>query len=360
MAATGQLGGGGCPAYDILVEDLPFDFLQPRMERQVTQAGYGGPFVIRSNPIGAIFDAIRAFCFPAAMQASSDGSQYTDLSGYGTDTYGGYTQSDLGSLGYTGFYPSTGTTTPTVPVMDGGGVSPTTPTTGTTDGGPVHYMCDDPNYLAMIDQEEGAFFGMRDVLSLCTISQPKIQACIAASSVPKIKAQWVILGTRVAGHLAILGCPDCGTCKKNMPAMMPPMTPTMTGGTTPANPAGGTQSNPMMGNAGGGTGPFGYITAANPGGGSNPNPAPNTGTVTNPPPTTPPTTTITSAASAAQAGFAYLPDMPNPMSLTEGNIYMMPSAEVMGGSFDPARIGGFGTVPISPVSRARRALGRSR
>lgn len=59
----------------------PFDGAGPQYRRHVTQAGYGGPFVIRSNPFGAILDTIRGFCFPVPM--TEDEGVYYDDSGQG-------------------------------------------------------------------------------------------------------------------------------------------------------------------------------------------------------------------------------------------------------------------------------------
>jgi hypothetical protein len=58
----------------------PFDFAGPGLRHHVTQAGYGGPFVIRSNPFGAIIDAVRGFCLPAAMR-EEDGQYYAEGDG---------------------------------------------------------------------------------------------------------------------------------------------------------------------------------------------------------------------------------------------------------------------------------------
>lgn len=372
--AVNNLGGGGCPAYDILVEDLPFDFLQPRMERQVTQAGYGGPFVVRGNPIGAIFDAIRAFCFPAPMQASSDGSQYTDLSGYGTDTYGGYTQSDLGSLGVGGGYfpttnpymPSgsqcgTGTTydyslqqcVPTMTGVSGGGTTPTP--SNPTPGGCSVVGCgpDCLEYVSAAMQDACA----KNDLTTLTALIVRAKTCQAVTSADSaLSGNWGKLASDAkiwAGYLA-QGKLCTGQPRPAMPTPTP-TTPTTSGGTTPANPASPAQGNPAAGNAGG----LSYLPpmAGNPANSVIP---PTSGTVTNPPMNQPPTTMISSAINAPQAGFFSLPEMPNPMSFTEGNIYMMPASEVMGGSYDPSRIGNFGTVPVSPVVRVRRAVGGAR
>lgn len=66
-------------------ENLPFDLAGPPIRRVATQAGYGGPIVGRSNPIGFIFDAIRGFCQPAAMREDGNGG-YEDLSGMGASS----------------------------------------------------------------------------------------------------------------------------------------------------------------------------------------------------------------------------------------------------------------------------------
>lgn len=68
-----------------LPDNLPFDHAGPPIRRVITQAGYGGPIVGRSNPIGFIFDAIRGFCMPAAMRDDGNGG-FEDLSGIGASS----------------------------------------------------------------------------------------------------------------------------------------------------------------------------------------------------------------------------------------------------------------------------------
>ncbi len=68
-----------------LPDNLPFDHAGPPIRRVITQAGYGGPIVGRSNPIGFIFDAIRGFCMPASMQEDGNGG-FEDLSGMGASS----------------------------------------------------------------------------------------------------------------------------------------------------------------------------------------------------------------------------------------------------------------------------------
>jgi hypothetical protein len=336
MAQANTLGGGGCPAYDILIEDLPFDFLQPPMVRGLTQAGYGGPFVVRNNPIGAVFDAVRAFCFPVPMQSSADGTQYTDLSGSGLDTYGGYTSQDLGSLGggYYGLgnnpyapvsgYCGTGTTfdaasqmcvpTPTTP-------GTTTPMAMTTD---CVTSCD-ASCLDYYSSKASDACTMFDSVTLGAIAVKAAACAAAAGSNKTLAASWTQLAYDCTRWAQYLGSGK--QCNGNpKPAATPEMSSTPPAmspsgsmpATTPTPPAGG---NPMDSNNGG---PFGYITAATP------------------------SSLSSSLSSSSSAGTATvvknaarrLPSPPNPMTMTEGNINLQPSAEVMGGSFDPARIEG--------------------
>jgi hypothetical protein len=333
--AVNNLGGGGCPAYDILVEDLPFDFLQPRMERQVTQAGYGGPFVVRGNPIGAIWDAIKGFCFPAPMQASSDGSQYTDLSGSGLDTYGGYTQTDLGNLGggYFGVQypannqcqpPANGCGTGTwdysqcmcVPVNTGGttGGTPTTPTVDCSKGG-----CD-PTCLEYVTQQASNACSNYDAATLTALAVRASGCATATSGDRTLSGNWASLASKCVKWAAyITGGKMCdGTPRPAMPAAGGGGgTPTPTGGTTTGGtPAGG---NPSTGNAGGTTptngGPLGYINAAHPSGSSS----------------EPGARIITSRRLSSMPP---MPEVPNPQSLTEGNIYFQPHRRPMLGMFD--------------------------
>jgi hypothetical protein len=52
------------------------------MRPGMAQTFIGGPFVIRSNPIGALFDQLRQFCSPLPMEESGDGFEAPD--GMGT------------------------------------------------------------------------------------------------------------------------------------------------------------------------------------------------------------------------------------------------------------------------------------
>jgi len=74
----------------------PFDQVGPRMRAGLAQTDimFGG-FIVRSNPIGAIFDAVRAFCSPMPMQEDgSDGYAAADA-GYSTPEL---TSFDAGSV----------------------------------------------------------------------------------------------------------------------------------------------------------------------------------------------------------------------------------------------------------------------
>ena len=328
-ATTGNIGGGGCgQTTDTLVPDLPFDFLQPPMRKGVTQVGYGGPFVIRSNPIGAFIDTIRNFCFPVPMQQTSTG--YEDLSGtglgsYGTDTssylgYDGYYGGGAGGLGYTPFFggqntcgagtmydTTTGVCVPSTPA--------TTPPSATVTPPATTPMCDDPNYIQMVGLTEGNAYANHDVMSMCG-AQAQINACISASTVPLYQARWSALAARVKTHLIRSGCNDCASCAGNSaaPTMMGPMGPTgdLAGESQPNYTPGQRRKTSVSSAAVGGTTPT--ATPAPPVGG-----VPQTGLL----------------GAAARLRFPRLPSVPSPMSLTEGNVMMLPSAEPMGGMFDP-------------------------
>jgi len=329
---------GGCE-----LPEMPFDFLQPTTRKQLTQIGYGGPFVIRSNPIGAILDAIKGFCNPVPM--SFDGSTYTDLTDSGLGSYGDATSPYLGAEGtpYSGPFGSSGnipafnapqcgsgtmwdvTSQMCVPSMPASGVAPMAATN----------MCDDPAYASSLAQMAAQAFAARDVHMLCQI-QANVVACQRSSSIPGLKnVTWPAISAAIVGNLKILGCNDCGTCKGNQPMAAP--TPTPTGG-----------GNPNTSNTGG-TGPMN--TPMNSGAQNPPSPGASTGNPTNMPSnpfdyighannpmyvTNPPASQPVTVSKAARPLSLRLPEMPNPMSLTEGNIRMHPSAEPMLGMFDPA------------------------
>ena len=71
-------------ATDPAPKNNPWDEYGPSLVHGVTQVGYGGPFVIRSNPIGALVDTVRGFCFPVSMQADGAGG-YDATTDYGQD-----------------------------------------------------------------------------------------------------------------------------------------------------------------------------------------------------------------------------------------------------------------------------------
>lgn len=340
------MAGGGCPGtYETLVPHLPFDFLQPQMRKQVTQVGYGGPFVIRSNPIGAIVDAIRGFCFPAPMeQVSSDGGEYADLSGYTMDPLG----QAGGSYGGGGF----GQGVPPTPSMNcGSGTMWDTsqmmcvPTPGAAMmPGPAPMPAESCDYLALVAEgaKLGAAKGTNDVRETCRIIG-KADSCIAAAGANEtLRKQWTDLKaaavkqandqTKNAGCAAWINAHPAPAA--GMTAGTPPGMPSGTGTTTP--PAGGSPGSNNMG-------------GMNPPPGMGPGMGPGMMNVENPP-TAPPANSIfgfinTAGPNAANALYSLkntvmppMPVMPNPASLTEGNIYMLPTAEPMGGSFDPSRI----------------------
>jgi len=324
------------------------------MRRQVTQVGYGGPFVIRGNPIGAIVDAIRNFCFPAPMQAMNGGMGYEDLSGAGLGTYG----TDTGSLGLGSGYSGGFGTNPYVPLSQqcGTGTMPDystgmcVPTSNVTTSNPptttmtMAMGCDYPSLVAFSAQA-GAAYGLRDVQTLCNL-QGMASACASAlNPSDPLNGRYMDLSNRIGRWLKALGCNDCATCAGNKRAMAPPAPPTP----PPTSPAtgtsgGGTPSGSTMS----GSGPFGYIAIASPGGSVPPVPTIPPATVTNPPPTTP-SPNITGQLARLTRGFPPLPTLPNPMSLTEGNLGMFPSSSPMGGSFDPAAV-----IPRTTVIRSGR------
>lgn len=360
-------GGGGCPGYETLVPELPFDFLQPPMVRGLTQAGNGGPYVVRGNPIGAVFDAIRAFCFPVPMEASSDGTQYTDLSGSGLSTYG----TDLGALGqsngvYTGPASVATTTDPNayptckgqmpdyssqmcVPIQSPGTTQTMMPMA------PNCMMSCDPSCLDYWTGQLEMACQNYDSVTAGSIAVFAKACSVTVGSNKSLATSWANLA-QMAGQRAtnlVKGKQCDGTPKPMMPMMAKQMP-------SPSPPASG---NPAGGNTGG---PFGYIPASNPGGANPTNsprgmmgggtPTETPMTVTNPPPNTP---TMVAGRRRIPRTSIKLPELPNPMSLTEGNIGMMPSANPMGGSFDPARIEG-GRLNRRPMSFSARHFFRGR
>lgn len=361
-------GGGGCPnTTDVLVPDLPFDFLQPTTRKQVTQAGYGGPFVIRSNPIGAIVDTIRGWCFPAPMeQTSSDGSSYAAPDGYGS--YGEPSAP----------YPDTGGYTPGFAGLGGGNV-------GTVGGGmncgsgtmwdasqqlcvptpgssmmPSSSMMPaasiDPCGVEALNTETKRFqtaAAAGDKRTICSVSV-NADDCMRRASTPALKAAWASLKATSGSTAIAFGVTNCRTYLGTVPAapatqgmgLTPSGMPMTTGTPTPvAGGSPGTDNSGMMGGMmGGGMRPDEIpMVVENP-----PMAAPMPGISNNPFAYINLADQLKAGVSALSANAAqnivptmYMPPMPatpNPMSLTEGNIFMRPSREPLGGSFDPGRI----------------------
>ena len=50
----------------------PWDQIGPRTRPGLLQTFVGGPFVVRSNPMVAVFDNIRSFCAPLAQEETDD------------------------------------------------------------------------------------------------------------------------------------------------------------------------------------------------------------------------------------------------------------------------------------------------
>jgi hypothetical protein len=353
------LGGGGCPmSNDVLVPDLPFDFLQPQMRKQVTQAGYGGPFVIRSNPIGAIVDAIRNFCYPAPMeQVSSDGGVYADQ--YGMDGNlggdvgaGGFPY--LGQSGGGGFSPqnilSCGTGTMPdatnmfcVPTAGTGAMPTPTPTTGMDPCGAIN--------LGIQQAKFAAATVTADVYGVCEVSLLARQCQMAPNSKP-MQAAWKVLADSSKAVALRL---NKGMLCDNLPPK-----PSKMAMTTSGMP----MDNGVMTPAGGGSpgtnnsGMQGMTPTSGPGSGGMMKP-PGMMTVINNPGAANAGAVAHFSPSAGQnvvpnRSMPRMPHLPNPMSLTEGNIYMTPAGDPMGGSFDPARAAN----PAMPRGTERRGIAR--
>jgi hypothetical protein len=339
------LGGGGCPLTDeVLIPELPFDFLQPPMKKQITQVGYGGPFVIRGNPIGALVDAIRGFCTPVPMQqVSSDGGVYSDLSGSGLGSYGDYTSAypgggnfgtGLGGISpYTNYGPncvqcsSASVYDPVqmccVPQsMLGAGTSTPSTTGGMTSTG----MACDAADLAAVAVKAAAC--VNDKACLCNQAVYASNCAQIQGANSTLANSWSALATRINQKAGV----NCNTY--TAPAGTTP--PTTGGGTTGS----GSGTTPNTGTTAGTTPTGGTTgTGTTPMGGTTPIKNPNANTLDY----------ISNAQArirsrlGAIAGaiptrtMPALPNPPNPMSLTEGNVRMVPTNEPLGGSFDPSR-----------------------
>lgn len=354
------LGRGGCPGNDeTLVPDLPFDFLQPQMRKQVSQVGYGGPFVIRSNPIGAIVDAIRGFCFPAAMeQVSSDGGVYADSGG----GYSGLDTAGLDGYPYVGSFGGglTAPASPSIQCMQGELYNPNTnmcvPTPGATTGAnPPNMPAPSDNCGSQKRAELDMMFSQarnnRDVRSMCQTFFA-VDTCANAPNSPADKAAWAALRARMKAEVLIwtkgLSCDKYLAMPPATTQMTPQMMPMTTGmATPPSGGSPGTDNSGMMGS----NNPFAYINLADSMKGGQPG-QPGMMTVTNPPNDNKPTApnVVNQAAAYVNRFFPPMPNVPNPMSMTEGNVRMLPSAEPMGGSFDPA----------SSIPTRQRSLGQTR
>lgn len=341
---VGQPGGGGCPGYtETLIPDLPFDFLQPPMTKQVTQAGYGGPFVIRSNPIGGLLDTIRNFCFPVPMQQTDTG--FSDLSGAGLGSYGDYTSPYLGSIGYQGGSPLGGNSY--------------TPCGGTCGSGqtcdPITNMCMTPTSTAnpssgmmmspgACDYSQIPAYGAQlvacagDKTCLCNLAK-QASLCAQANAEAGSGGGW----TRTAAYINKVAGVNCND-------------PRYSGAGTSPSGTGASGTTPMAGGkASVATNP--NLPPNTPGSMDNPA-APFSGTAGSTPVnsvTNPPATPVNSIQNSAKRLFSFpaLPEVVNPMSMTEGNIGMAASREPLGGSYDPGRV--YTRYYGRPVQRPQRA-----
>jgi len=370
---TSTPGGGGCPgSYDVLLPDLPFDEFQPQMVHGLTQAGYGGPFVIRGNPVGAVLDVLRNFCAPMPMQAQADGSYidtsmmpYTDLGALGYAGGAGY--GGIGGPGacYYGTDPNTGLCA-TGPVTTPATKPTTTPTTTTTSTD----LCNDPTGPSQVGQAFANARSQGDIATQCMWNNTAYN-CARSTNLPGLAAQWNLLQAGFVTQLALQGVTGSGCAKyltgggsgaTNTGNTTPKTKTTCPPGCTPAvNGMCGSNFVPDMAsgcccpsaNVSSFGGARGLPSLAGIGNTGIPGPV----AISTPLPTGPTAVgggmgiprlmggggggIISSAVSKVQNFTPYrmpaLPEMPNVGSLTEGNIYLQPTAEPMGGSFAPER-----------------------
>lgn len=209
---VGVIGGGGCPgSTEVMLPDLPFDYLQPPMVHGITQVGYGGPFVIRSNPLGAVLDTIRGFCAPVPMQvASPDGnfglpdntSGFTDLSGLGQD---------IGAAGgFTGF-PSV-TCPPDMPLYNSStgmcqATQANTPVPSTGGGAAFTSQCTDPMYFDSVMNSYIQAFNTGDICGMCE-ALGQVQAC---GTTINPGGSWIDLYGKIYSNV-VLALPPGATC----------------------------------------------------------------------------------------------------------------------------------------------------
>jgi hypothetical protein len=158
--------------------NLPWDSVGPSVRFQVVQAGEGGPFVMRSNPIGGIVDAIRGFCFPTPMVEDGNGGYDSEL-GLGSPQ----TESEWG-------------------IFQGGGGLPFLPSVG---AGISTMMPDPPPANNMVaDCGPAALYEMNRKLTMagqrCDIPGAQMvksaAAACAANAPVAIKPGWVQLSAR--------------------------------------------------------------------------------------------------------------------------------------------------------------------
>lgn len=94
----------------------------PPMRHGLSQAGNAGPFVVRSNPIGAVLDAVRGFCFPVQMEEDGN-SGFEDIEFGAFSSPGAETGFAYGQAGPPNYY--------TGPVTDSASCGPGTSWDGT-------------------------------------------------------------------------------------------------------------------------------------------------------------------------------------------------------------------------------------
>lgn len=84
-----------CAQYYLPVS--PWDMVGPSCRAGLSQTCIGGPLVVRSNPVGALFDAVKRFCSPLPQTEDGDGGFLAEDPAYSTPEYSTFDDQPLDS-----------------------------------------------------------------------------------------------------------------------------------------------------------------------------------------------------------------------------------------------------------------------
>lgn len=201
----------------------------PNTRHHVIQEGYGGDFVIRSNPIGAVLDTIRGFCSPVPLMDDGNGG-YDNLSDGNLDyipASGGGQPTGYSWLPQGGTQPGTGGPGPVIPPDPGAtcGMGTIYDATSMTcvpkpkTGGPDPVVMPpaqmDPCGFSNLQASMQAFNAAKTACDVAGVQMVAGNAAVCAKQKGALKAQWTNLA-KAAMTAAKSMQRTCGDCSNPM------------------------------------------------------------------------------------------------------------------------------------------------